>query len=218
MAVRVAGVGVVVDEIPARDHLPAGAKTGRADGRVSVIDAAVEDGDGLAGAVVLSEGGDGDVLVDQRGERTPGLAGEKTAGLERLDPVGSQAVRGAWLMHRWDGTRCEVENRPGPLFHVNVNYTRGISRDKRIKEHESFPGMFRSIPGRTDNFVHVGRDLIYLVGRRPGRGGLRPAPGSPFTTGKGTWRLAIADFNQDGKPDVAATCLEAGHVAVLLGR
>jgi hypothetical protein len=51
-----------------------------------------------------------------------------------------------------------------------------------------------------------------------GQGTFRPAPGSPFFTGKGTWRLAVGDFNADSKPDVAATCLEDGYVAILTGR
>lgn len=35
------------------------------------------------------------------------------------------------------------------------------------------------------------------------------APGSPFATGKGTWRMAVGNLNADGKADVVTSNLEA---------
>jgi hypothetical protein len=55
-----------------------------------------------------------------------------------------------------------------------------------------------------------------LIGN--GRGGFTPVPGSPFATGRGTWKLVVADVNADGKSDVATSSLETDSVTVLLGR
>jgi FG-GAP-like repeat len=51
-----------------------------------------------------------------------------------------------------------------------------------------------------------------------GRGGFRPAPGSPFPAGKGAWRMAIGDVNGDNKPDVVTSNLESDSVTVLLAQ
>src|SRR5262249_54373581 len=56
--------------------------------------------------------------------------------------------------------------------------------------------------GRADLVVAGADSVRVLLG--DGRGGFLPAPGSPFAAGKGVWRLAAADFNGDGKPDVRA--------------
>ena len=45
----------------------------------------------------------------------------------------------------------------------------------------------------------------------------RPAPGSPFATGNFPASIAVADFNLDGKPDMAVAHRLAGHVAIRLG-
>jgi hypothetical protein len=45
-----------------------------------------------------------------------------------------------------------------------------------------------------------------------------PAPGSPFLTGRGVWRLAVADMNGDGKLDVVTSNLESRNVSILLGQ
>jgi hypothetical protein len=51
-----------------------------------------------------------------------------------------------------------------------------------------------------------------------GQGGFRPAPGSPFATGKGSWQLAVGDVNGDGKPDVITSDMEGRSVTVLLAQ
>jgi hypothetical protein len=70
--------------------------------------------------------------------------------------------------------------------------------------------------GKTDLVVAVGGAVAVLVGN--GRGGWTPAPGSPFPVGRGAWSLAIADFDGDGRSDVATADLEAGTLSVLLQR
>ena len=51
-----------------------------------------------------------------------------------------------------------------------------------------------------------------------GRGNFKLAPGSPFVTGKGVWRLAVADMNADNKLDVVTSNLDSGSIAILLGQ
>jgi hypothetical protein len=70
--------------------------------------------------------------------------------------------------------------------------------------------------GRADLVIAAADAVRVLLG--DGRGGFRPAPGSPFATGKGVWRLAVADFNGDGKPDIAAAGYESNNVTILLAR
>ena len=50
-----------------------------------------------------------------------------------------------------------------------------------------------------------------------GRGGFEEAPGSPFPAGHSPEDLALADFNQDNRLDVAIANHEADYVTVLLG-
>ena len=50
-----------------------------------------------------------------------------------------------------------------------------------------------------------------------GRGGFVPGPGSPFPAGRNPNDLAVADFNDDGHPDVAVANHEEKHLTVLLG-
>ncbi|HJU57074.1 MAG TPA: VCBS repeat-containing protein, partial [Pyrinomonadaceae bacterium] len=45
----------------------------------------------------------------------------------------------------------------------------------------------------------------------------RPAPGSPLATGNFPASIAVADFNLDGKPDMAVAHRLASHVAIRLG-
>ncbi|RKQ87207.1 VCBS repeat protein [Solirubrobacter pauli] len=51
---------------------------------------------------------------------------------------------------------------------------------------------------------------------RQGDGSFAPEPGSPLPTGAAPYGLATADFNLDGKPDIATANRDAGSVTVLL--
>jgi hypothetical protein len=42
---------------------------------------------------------------------------------------------------------------------------------------------------------------ILLMLFADGAGNFKPAPNSPFATGRGSWRLTLGDINKDGKPD-----------------
>ncbi len=50
-----------------------------------------------------------------------------------------------------------------------------------------------------------------------GAGGFRQATGSPFPAGENPGRMAIADFNNDGVPDMAFANHEMMYVTILLG-
>jgi hypothetical protein len=50
-----------------------------------------------------------------------------------------------------------------------------------------------------------------------GRGGFRPAAGSPFPAGDGPHLLALGDFNGDRRTDVAATSHDSNDIIVLIG-
>ena len=69
-------------------------------------------------------------------------------------------------------------------------------------------GALDLITGNTDD-----NDVAVALG--DGKGGFRPAPGSPFAVGPGPYPLAVGDINGDGKPDIIAPT-KAG-VTVLLG-
>ena len=58
-------------------------------------------------------------------------------------------------------------------------------------------------------------DVTVLLG--DGKGGFAPAPGSPFPAGKSPNDIAIADFDGDGKPDLAFANHDTKYVTVLLG-
>jgi hypothetical protein len=60
-------------------------------------------------------------------------------------------------------------------------------------------------------------DVAVLLG--DGRGGFRPAPGSPFAVGPSPYPLAVGDVNGDGRPDIVAPNSKPGTktVTVLLG-
>jgi hypothetical protein len=57
------------------------------------------------------------------------------------------------------------------------------------------------------------RELTVVLG--DGNGGFTEAPGSPINLGRSAWRMAVLDFNADGKADVAAAAGDG--VCVLLG-
>ncbi len=69
--------------------------------------------------------------------------------------------------------------------------------------------------GPIDLILASGDGIQVLLGS--GRGTFVPAEGSPFASGKGSWRLVVGDWNNDGKVDVATSNLESGMVTVLLG-
>jgi hypothetical protein len=49
------------------------------------------------------------------------------------------------------------------------------------------------------------------------RGGFHPARGSPFAVGRAPYPLAVADFNADGKVDLATPDVQGDTITVLLG-
>jgi hypothetical protein len=59
------------------------------------------------------------------------------------------------------------------------------------------------------------RTVTVLLG--DGRGGFRPAPGSPVATANGPYHTALGDVNGDGRPDVVATHDDSNLASVLLG-
>jgi hypothetical protein len=50
-----------------------------------------------------------------------------------------------------------------------------------------------------------------------GRGGFRPARGSPFRVGRAPYPLAVEDLNGDGNPDIATPDVNGDTVTVLFG-
>jgi len=58
-------------------------------------------------------------------------------------------------------------------------------------------------------------DVTVLLGN--GKGSFVETPGSPFPAGKSPNDIAIADFDGDGKPDLAFPNHDTSHVTVLLG-
>ena len=54
--------------------------------------------------------------------------------------------------------------------------------------------------------------------RGDGRGGFRPAAGSPFAVGRAPYPLAAGDVNGDGRLDLATPDVQSGTLTVLLGR
>ncbi len=58
-------------------------------------------------------------------------------------------------------------------------------------------------------------DVTVLLG--DGKGGFAAARGSPFPAGESPNDIAIADFDGDGKPDLAFPNHDTSHVTVLLG-
>ncbi|MFN0100991.1 MAG: FG-GAP-like repeat-containing protein [Bryobacteraceae bacterium] len=71
--------------------------------------------------------------------------------------------------------------------------------------------------GRVDLAVSdfLNNNVTVLLGN--GSGGFAAAAGGPVAVGVGPYSIAIADFNADGKPDVATANLGAASVSVLLG-
>jgi hypothetical protein len=57
--------------------------------------------------------------------------------------------------------------------------------------------------------------VLVLLGDGTGR--FAPAPGSPFPAGAHPYRILVADFDRDGKPDFAAPNARGGDLTVGLG-
>lgn len=72
--------------------------------------------------------------------------------------------------------------------------------------------------GRTDlaSVNHADGSVSLLAG--DGRAGFRPAAGSPFRLVAGPYSPAVADFDRDGRPDLAVPSVPGGHLQVMLGR
>ncbi len=71
--------------------------------------------------------------------------------------------------------------------------------------------------GKTDLVIanYGTSNVTVLLGN--GAGGFAAAPGSPFSVGWNPQSVAVADFNGDGKPDLAIANSGSGTVSVLLG-
>jgi FG-GAP-like repeat len=71
--------------------------------------------------------------------------------------------------------------------------------------------------GKTDIVVanFASSNVTILLG--DGRGGFKPAQGSPFSAGNMPNDIGIGDFNRDGKPDLAFPNHETQHVTILDG-
>jgi len=61
---------------------------------------------------------------------------------------------------------------------------------------------------------NIGQDVSLLLGN--GAGGFAPAVGSPIATGSYPAALVVADFNGDGRPDIAVANEEMNNVSVFL--
>lgn len=61
----------------------------------------------------------------------------------------------------------------------------------------------------------LNNNVTVLLG--DGRGGFRKAPGSPVPVPGGTLEMALADFNGDGRLDLASASHDSFDIAVLLG-
>jgi VCBS repeat protein len=92
-------------------------------------------------------------------------------------------------------TRLPVGRSPGSVVAVDVN------GDRR-------PDLVVANQGSGNVSVLLG----------DGRGGFRPAPGSPFAAGPHPNDIATGDFNADGKPDLAFPNHDTPFVTVLLGQ
>ena len=71
--------------------------------------------------------------------------------------------------------------------------------------------------GKPDLITGNAEDNTISVLLGNGSGGFTTAPGSPFAGGTTPFSVAVADFNGDGRPDVAITNLGSGGVSLLFG-
>ena len=62
---------------------------------------------------------------------------------------------------------------------------------------------------------HEGNSVSVLLGN--GKAGFTPATNSPFAVGRGPYPHAVADVNQDGKPDIVTPNVGGNSVSILLG-
>jgi len=70
--------------------------------------------------------------------------------------------------------------------------------------------------GRVDLAAATGDSVSILRG--DGRGAFAHTPGSPFSTGDGSWKVAIGDLNGDRRPDIVTNNVTGSTVTVLLAR
>ena len=68
--------------------------------------------------------------------------------------------------------------------------------------------------GKMDVLAAAGDSVRAMLG--DGHGGFAAGPATP--TGRGAWRLDLADLNGDGKIDVVTSNGESNSVSVLLGK
>jgi len=58
--------------------------------------------------------------------------------------------------------------------------------------------------------------IVVLLG--DGHGGFKPAPGSPFPAGPGTYGFTLGDIDENGKLDIVAPSFESSALTIFLGR
>ena len=71
--------------------------------------------------------------------------------------------------------------------------------------------------GKPDLIVANGDDSSLSVLLGDGKRNFTPAPGSPFTCGKGPSDIAVADMNGDGNPDLVIANTGTPYITILLG-
>lgn len=98
------------------------------------------------------------------------------------------------------------------------NFAPAASSPLNMRQQGAWGIVLRDVNGdrRTDLAAATRDSVSVFLG--DGRGGFTPATGSPFSSGAGTWRLAVGDINKDGKPDIATTNVESDTVTVLVSR
>lgn len=152
------------------------------------------DGDGTFGAAVNYEAGDGPYAL-----ATADLNGDAKADLA-VGKLNSKNV--SILLGNGDGTFKAAVNYGAGVYAFDVKIA-DLNRDGDAdlavasypRQINTYPGNFSILPGRGDGTF--GKPIEYGVGNGP-------------------VAVAPADFNRDGKPDVAVANINSGDVTVLL--